>query len=84
MEGIDNYAHLGGWISGMLLGFAVNEAKGPVHWMQRHITVVRVIGGILSAAYYITSTVCVFIVVDASGGIMYCFFVVFGLASLVF
>jgi len=67
MSGIDNYAHLGGWITGMLLGLTFNEAKGPVGWMQNHIKWIRVLGGILSAAYFVTCTVCVFLVVESSG-----------------
>ena len=68
MTGIDNYAHLGGWISGMLLGLSFNEARAPVHWMERHITWIKVVSGILAAAYYITLTVCIFTIIDAFGG----------------
>jgi len=67
MTGIDNYAHLGGWLTGMLLGLTFNEAREPVRWMGNHIKVIKVISGILSVAYYVAMTVCVFLVVDASG-----------------
>ena len=41
MEGIDNFAHLGGWITGMLIGFAFNKATMPVSWMATELNVYK-------------------------------------------
>eukprot|EP01084_Bolivina_argentea_P046325 85310_1 len=67
MEGIDNFAHLGGWITGMLIGFAFNPASLPISWIAKRLQFIKVTFTILSLAFFGTLLFYTFMVVSSGG-----------------
>ena len=67
MTGIDNYAHLGGWLSGIILGFAFNKATMPLRWMEDKTKCIQITFAVLSIAYFVTLLACTFFAVNPSG-----------------
>eukprot|EP00484_Ammonia_sp_Unknown_P023013 CAMPEP_0197037014 /NCGR_PEP_ID=MMETSP1384-20130603/14333_1 /TAXON_ID=29189 /ORGANISM="Ammonia sp." /LENGTH=319 /DNA_ID=CAMNT_0042467261 /DNA_START=73 /DNA_END=1035 /DNA_ORIENTATION=+ len=67
MTGIDNLAHLGGWLSGILLGFAFNTATMPISWLENRIKCIQITFAVLSIAYFIVLLAVTFFVVDSGG-----------------
>jgi len=54
VTGIDNWAHFGGWLSGMMLGFAFTRAQDPISWIQGSEIIWKYVGIILSLVYFLT------------------------------
>lgn len=48
--GIDSWAHFGGWLSGVFIGFTFNEATDPVTWIQANIW--KIVNAILAMLYF--------------------------------
>eukprot|EP01084_Bolivina_argentea_P095816 172256_1 len=67
MTGIDNLAHLGGWLSGIMLGLAFNTASMPVSWMASNLKFIQITFAGLSIAYFVTLLACTFFVVTSNG-----------------
>eukprot|EP01083_Nonionella_stella_P083565 231110_1 len=60
MPGIDNLAHVGGWLSGVMLGLAFNTASMPVSWMASKVKCIQMAFAGLSVACFLTLFVYTF------------------------
>eukprot|EP01084_Bolivina_argentea_P141129 248043_1 len=67
MEGIDNFAHLGGWCTGILVGFAFNPCSEPISWIDKRFQFVRVVFTIMSFVFFGILMFCTFLVVSCGG-----------------
>jgi len=67
MTGIDNLAHLGGWLSGIMLGFAFNTATRPISWIENKVKCIQISFAFLSIAYFVALLACTFFAVQVSG-----------------
>jgi len=64
MQGIDNFAHGGGWLTGIILGFAFNPASAPIGWIDKRYNTVKISFKMLSFIYFAAMVGCTFLVVD--------------------
>jgi len=58
--GIDNFAHLGGWLSGMLLGFTVSEYTAVVGWMENIQKSWKYVSAFCCLVYFLSTLVSTF------------------------
>jgi len=64
MQGIDNFAHGGGWLTGIILGFAFNPATGPIGWIDKRYNTIKISFKMLSFIYFATMVGFTFLVSD--------------------
>lgn len=67
MDGIDNFAHLGGWVTGVLIGFAFNPSTLAISWIDKRLSCVKISFTILSFAFFGTLLFSTFFVVTCAG-----------------
>ena len=67
MQGIDNFAHLGGWITGILIGFAFNPASLPISWIDKRLSFIKITFTILSFIFFSVLLFSTFFVVSCGG-----------------
>ncbi len=67
MTGIDNLAHLGGWLSGIMLGFAFNKATDPVSFIANRVKCIQITFAVLSISYFVALLASTFFAIEANG-----------------
>ena len=71
MSNIDNFAHLGGLITGIFIGFAFNTYTDPLTFLSgqtgQRIKVVRILFIILSIAYFASLLLSIYFAIDVEG-----------------
>jgi len=67
MTGIDNFAHLGGWLTGVLLGFAFNPSAMPISWIDKRFQCIKMSFTVLTFGFFATLLFSTFFVVDCGG-----------------
>jgi membrane associated rhomboid family serine protease len=67
MAGIDNWAHFGGWLSGMFIGFAFNTASQPISWLDGKVRPLKISFTVVTVAYFLSTLLSSFFAISTAG-----------------